>query len=172
MSQLGATLTTLNDFAEYGAVRNFVNSITSTADTTTYWLGYTDQETVSTTRDGVPANVYGTWRWLSGQVSSLTLASAFTSWRANQEIGRSSHFMKEVAADLPTVSQPSFDLYLAAHSELLTRCTTSFRLLDWYNYSQVASQLSVTRVRRRSNQAQRICLMVKATLKTDPAQWL
>jgi hypothetical protein len=109
-NELGATLTTLNDFAEYGAVRNFVNSITGTTDTTTYWIGYTDQETVSTTRDGVPANVYGTWRWLSGQVSSLTLASAFTSWRANQETGRSSHFMKEVAANLPTVQSSIADM--------------------------------------------------------------
>lgn len=100
--ELGASLVTLNDFAEYGAVRHFVNSITSTTDTSTYWIGYTDQETVKTIRNGLAANVHGTWRWVSGQVSSLTLANAFTSWRANQESGRSSHFMKEVAFGLTT----------------------------------------------------------------------
>merc|ERR1712072_1086649 len=104
--ELGAELVTLNDFSEYGAMRHFVNSLTGTQDTLTYWIGYSDKEPITAGRDGqgrlcsglavgdcpLPRGSLGTWRWLSGQVSSVTIAAGFTNWRPNRQSSGTLHY--------------------------------------------------------------------------------
>ena len=116
-------MVTLNDFSEYGAMRHFVNSLTGTQDTLTYWIGYSviapsasnlcmtscviqDKEPITAGRDGqgrlcsglavgdcpLPRGSLGTWRWLSGQVSSVTIAAGFTNWRSNRQSSGTLHY--------------------------------------------------------------------------------